>query len=489
LVANIANEVDQGNFDVTGWANFDVYEQCAYYSTSDDAVNGAAVIDVSDSANPVMTELLTTPGIGAAWESLRANVKRGLLVAGNDAEPWLDVYDVSQDCAHPILLSSTAMPTAVGHEGWLSPDGTTYYQADAGDNVTAVDLRNPAEPRELAKVGSSHGGSTSLDGTRAFNCRTSGNALDIWDTTGVAAGIPQGQGSDPVLISSTPLDGGGCQQTYPLFYDGVPYILQMGELGGNLGFCTGTDEVTQSPPQFIDISDETAPRIHAVLVNEVSDPANCHLVQHDRNIAPFSPGDLQPGETNLWEGVTNSWFTYGTHECTPDRTFDPTIIACAEFFSGIRVYDVRDPLEAKEIAYFNWGALSPGLPTIDMAAARPVIRIDTGEIWFASMFKGFTVVKFADGVYPFPETLQCPEQYDHLLDQYSDMCPASMYGETTAAEPSGAAPGQPPADDTQGDNSASPTPVTGGGLAVAALLALAGGWLALSRKRQPRERG
>jgi hypothetical protein len=40
----------------------------------------------------------------------------------------IDLYDISEDCRHPQLKSST--PTGIlGHESGISPDGRTFYSA------------------------------------------------------------------------------------------------------------------------------------------------------------------------------------------------------------------------------------------------------------------------------------------------------------------------------------------------------------------------
>ncbi len=105
---------------------------CAYYDSTllfpkDVLMNaaeglGVIVLDMSDPSQPRKTDQLVSPAMQSPHESVLVNKKRGLLAAvlGNAATNagMLDVYDVSEDCRHPQLLSST--PTAVlGHEsGW-----------------------------------------------------------------------------------------------------------------------------------------------------------------------------------------------------------------------------------------------------------------------------------------------------------------------------------------------------------------------------------
>jgi hypothetical protein len=420
---------------LSGWANADAYGNCFYAGDGNDLnplagnEGGTLAYDVSDPRHPVQTDYITHGALQGPWESLRANVARGLLVADhqtsdliggltfggatgadrNGTSP-LDIYDVASDCGHPRLLSSTVMPEAAGHEGWFQPDGNVYYMTNAGGPVWPVDLRDPQHPRELAEwsTSASHGGSTSADGTRTYKC--SGSGVSILDTSQIAAGQTTSDPSPSVIGEIALPNTSACQETYPVFYGKRPYLIQFGELPG---FVRGCDPAGKLPnfsrPNIIDISDERHPTLVATLLNEVADPKNCVAVQ----------GDVAPA-INLNAIPVSTLFLYGTHMCSVDRLHNPTVLACAEFYSGIRVYDIRDPLHAKEIAYFNTGTLSPSDPTLDMAASRPIIRADRREIWYDSLFDGFHVLKFERGSgYPFPETNVCPAKPDWVIAQYN----------------------------------------------------------------------
>ena len=78
-----------------------------------DQLTGVYVLDMSDPAHPVHTDNLLTPAMQSPHESLSLNAKRGLLAADMGNPPFnpgfVDIYDVSQDCRHPVLKSS--LPT------------------------------------------------------------------------------------------------------------------------------------------------------------------------------------------------------------------------------------------------------------------------------------------------------------------------------------------------------------------------------------------
>ena len=68
---------------------------------------------------------------------------------------------------------------------------------------------------------------------------------------------------------------------------------------------------------------------------EVSDPRNCSVMLTD-------PPDHLGGIPN-----------YSEERCTVDRQENPTMLACGWVNAGVRVFDVRDLLHPKEIAYYK----------------------------------------------------------------------------------------------------------------------------------------
>src|SRR5207244_2132798 len=48
-----------------------------------------------------------------------------------------------------------------------------------------------------------------------------------------------------------------------------------------------------------------------------------------------------------------SGFTYGSHYCSVDNKKNATTLACGYFENGLRVFDIRNPAQPKEIAYYN----------------------------------------------------------------------------------------------------------------------------------------
>jgi hypothetical protein len=411
-----------GHFPTPAWASFDTYEDCAYVAREVGA-GGVVVLDVSDPRNPVPTDTLTTPAMIDPWESMRVNAKRGLLVADGELRSALDVYDVSDDCRHPELLSSTALgPPVKGHEGWFSPDGSTYYMSttrgvggngisalrDHGPTLFPVDLKDPTQPQVMSSwafQAQTHGGSTTEDGTRSYVCQQSTppqDALLVVDTSDVAARETSPQ---PDLQAQIPLeDNQWCQGAYRVTYDGHPYLIQYGERSGAADCSRAEDNWANfGYPRFFDLADETRPRLVGSALLEVHLPEHCESV--------------------TGEGAVNG-LGYSVHHCSPDRLYNPTILACSWFHAGLRVLDIRDPHHPVEIGYFN-----PGINGPVGTVARPVIRSEREEIWFTNDAGGFYVLKFRDGTWPFPKAEKCPEFDDYYFAHYNpeSSCPTANF--------------------------------------------------------------
>src|SRR5260221_9074130 len=111
---------------------------------------------------------------------------------------------------------------------------------------------------------------------------------------------------------------------------------------------------------------------------------------------------------------------YSSHYCTADNPHHTTAIACTWLSSGLRIFDVRDPLHPKEIAYYNSGGRSDtsegnspffevliGTRTKDSTSTgvRWVRGADgTRQIWTMSSLGGLQILRFANGAYPLEKT-------------------------------------------------------------------------------------
>lgn len=348
---------------------------------------GVFVLDMSDPTKPTHVTSLVTPAMLSPHESLVLNQKRGLLAAvmGNPTTypGIIDLYDVTQDCLHPTLLSSS--PTGLlGHESGFSLDGNTFYASSLiTGNVVAVDVSNPVAPVPLwTGEFSSHGVSISDDGNRVYfsSLNVDGSpllrlgldpGLVILDSTDIQDRVLP---PAPKVISkfrweprSTP------QIAIPVTFAGKPHLIEIDEFAG-----VGMPDASSLPgaARIIDISDETKP----VQVSDIR--LEVHQAKH-RDAEQMS----DPGANSPIGG-------YSGHYCSVPTSTDPDILACTFILSGLRVFDIKNPAAPKEIAYFN---PIKGGQAFSMSA--PAFVPERSEIWFTDGNKGFYALRLTNGVW------------------------------------------------------------------------------------------
>lgn len=377
--------------------------ECAYYDTtllfplnalnlSGGDLTGVAVLDMSDPTMPVKTTTLSTPAMQSPHESMVLNQKRGLLAAVT-ANPVfypgiVDVYDLTADCRNPVLKASAPVGV-LGHESGFAPDGNTLYIASlSGRTVTAIDVTDPRLPTPLGVYDfNSHGMNLSDDGNRLYMAANGGagtnspEGLLILDTSAIQARSPNPQvtvvSKYTWALVSTP------QINIPVTINGKPYTIEMDEFRG------GADRVGAA--RIIDISDETAPRVVSNIRLEVNQAA----AQRGEQASDYGTGSLQ---------------NYTGHYCNVPRRVDPGIVACTFILSGLRVFDIRDPYNPREIAYFN-GPIPQTTATgggSAYAMSSPAFVPERGEIWYSDGNTGFYAVKVTNGVWPFADAAVAP---------------------------------------------------------------------------------
>jgi hypothetical protein len=422
--------------------------KCAYYDSASTAVipgtttpratPGVAVIDASDAANPVATTFLTTTSMLDPWESLKVNERRQLLGGVNarngNGGPQIDLYDISGDCRYPQLLTGASVglddgtdqyvAAVRGHEGNFAPDGLTFYAANLGAGyIYPIDITNPSKPRLLTQYftspGRVHGLNISDDGTRAYVAilgqgganpqRAPGsppnNGLQILDVSEVQARVPNPQMK--LVGQVTWDDGGGAQHAIQVRIKGKPYVIHVDEAGSGGNNSTGWNAAcAMNLPawqfaRIIDIRDETKPTVISKLMLEAYDPKHC--------------AEVLPDLAGLGS------FTYGAHYCSVDNRHNATTLACGYFNSGIRVFDIREPAQPKEIAYFNPAGtttMSPGsnhnrnggwvAGGADWCTSQIRLDAKNGTLQTMCQDNGFLTLKFTNGVWPFPGTSTPP---------------------------------------------------------------------------------
>ncbi|WP_454738770.1 LVIVD repeat-containing protein [Cupriavidus necator] len=401
------------------------------------------VVDMSNPDQLVQTAVLSTPAMMNPGEGLRTHAGRGLLIsahynatrgASNEAH-GLDVYDVGTDCRYPQLLATTTLkfkttglpefpgtgpwPTedaAFGHEGAISTDGLTYYIGDYPHNVYhAVDITDPTQPVLLSTFmppsatglkdpitgqGVVHGLSVSNDGNRAYF--TTGaiafrndamvpqtgewrNGFLVVDTSQVQARLPNPKMR--LIFEENYHDNAAEQMTIPFTVKGNRYLLSTGESGTGMIGPKGKKQACAAGltpfgiARIYNLDDESNPVLVKKIILEVNDPKNCSLVA---------------GEIDSTYGLL-----YDSHMCSVDNRDEATTLVCSHFQSGIRVFDIREPANVKEVAYYNPPSVAGPGKALPLCGAISTLDASAGRLYSACGGIGVMSLKFTNSIWPF----------------------------------------------------------------------------------------
>ncbi len=378
--------------------------ECAYYDTTlligRDVTNqagqgtGTYVMDMSNPAKPVLATTLKTLGFTSPHESLRVNHKRGLIAAVFSTPATnlgqLDIYDISADCRNPVFKSSTPFG-GLGHESGFAPDGNTFYTASLYfHTITATDVSDPVLPKPLWVTADyqSHGISLSDDGNRLYMAEAGFNdsdfsGLTILDTTQVQNRTPNPQ--VPIVSRTTWPNVGTPQYAEPFTLKGKKYLLEIDEYGSGANVGAG---------RILDMTDEKKP----VVISNLRLAVNQEKAQ-------TGPQTADPGATMQFQG-------YRGHYCSLPTRIDPTIIPCTFIVSGLRVFDIADPKNPQEIAYFN-GKITPSSDPLRQGAfamSGPVYIPERREVWYSDGNLGFYAVRLTANAKRMTTTVTPPKR-------------------------------------------------------------------------------
>jgi hypothetical protein len=370
--------------------------ECAFYDSSllvgkdipKGVQPGVYAIDMSDPTKPVRTAALQSPASLSPHESMRLNAARGILAMNMGTAATLpgvvDLYDVSEDCRHPVLRSS--MPLALGgHEGGMSPDGRTYWATTTAlPGIYAIDIADPSAPTVIWQSFdyAVHGLSLSADGTRAYLAQVSdfvtsttrgAGGLLILDVSEIQNRVPNAKVREVAKLEwpevSVP------QNNVPVTIAGHKYLIEFDEYDTNVYLPDPADVV--GGVHIINIDDETKPTMTSRIRLEV------HQQEARATDQQGDPGNQRPGQG------------YAAHYCSVPKEVDPGLLACSMIASGLRMFDIRDPEHPREVAYFNQPLVSGVDPTERAAYAMsaPAYAPERAEVWYADSNTGFFNVR------------------------------------------------------------------------------------------------
>jgi hypothetical protein len=369
--------------------------------TSGEPTAGVAVMDVSKPSSPKLVRFLQEKGALFAGETLHASTSKGRAVLAASTyggvpginapkEGWLNIYDVS-NCANPKLMAEVKWPEP-SHTITVSPNGKRVYgtmiHPFTGDGgIQVMDISDMARPRFVGKFhatradGASHAFaaheiSISPDEKRIYAgvIASKGNDLNKnikimppnAEGLGPEAGgiyildnsdLASGKAEPKLRLIGTALHG-GWHSAVQARIKGKPYLVGSGELGA----CPG------AWPRITDISDEKNPRIVGQFKLEMNQKENC---------------PPRTGVEKATGGVVGGPGTASTHFNDVDNARNTRLGLFPMLWAGLRIADLSNPANPKEIAYFK-----PG----DTCASHVRYVPRTRHIWFACAESGFYIL-------------------------------------------------------------------------------------------------
>ena len=96
-------------------------------------------------------------------------------------------------------------------------------------------------------------------------------------------------------------------------------------------------------------------------------------------------------------GASSGLQGYAAHYCNVPRTDDPPLVACSFIVSGLRVFDIRDPRNPREVAYFV--APPADRRSGNYAMSKPAFDNARRVIWYSDGNSGLYGVRIAEDVW------------------------------------------------------------------------------------------
>jgi hypothetical protein len=358
---------------------------------------GWSVVDVTDPTAPGMVTFI--PGPSDTWTA-QVQVADGLLLAGlsriaerfggrPDAsfEECAVVFDV-RDPAAPRELSRIRLGGTGAHRSWWAGGRTAWLSANAagfrGYLLVGIDMSDPEHPTEITRWWLPGQAADEPDPGPDAGVSLHGPAYIVGDRGYLSyggAGMVTLDLSDPRRPRSVsrwspapPFRGGlfgaGVHTARPLPSRGLAVV--HGEAGPER--CEGAPDFAG----LVDIADETRPRLVSQLPRPVPSPGLPYRTYCDKG------GRFGPHDSHLPQGMP--WL-----EDRQDRVY------LTWFNAGLRVYDIADAREPREIAHYvpaDPTRRHGPLPATGLVTQSEVVLVDTrGVIYLTDKNERLTLLR------------------------------------------------------------------------------------------------
>ena len=420
-------------FNRGSFGDLQLKDNCAYASMRDPSdlnalTTGTAVVDVSVPSNPVIPadtanppnpngKILRTRAMIRAYSALElsGNIMVGAFkdFGPNGTNP-LDVYDVS-DCLNPVALSTTYDTAGGNHDGWLTPDGKTYYGIPFGGvrvlsgpagapvlnparvDMHVTDLSDPRHPKHLmtwnrlqlpAEVlalntqplaaTNFHDVSTNKAGTRVYMALYGGNNSLGGNNNNAIPAQNQRCSNGLLILDSSDIVNRVPNPTlrYVSFLSWCDQPLDPDFGDGSTGSAHATEYVIhENGKEYIVSTDESGGGLNGTAAGVCAQRSYGRMIDisDERNpkvVGTFKPDVNKP--ENCAANVAADTSGGMIHYLGFDDRYKMRLTIYAAANQGMRFVDWRDPAHPKEIAYYVKPRHTPGV----MDFVRPDPRYD-----------------------------------------------------------------------------------------------------------------
>jgi hypothetical protein len=222
------------------------------------------------------------------------------------------------------------------------------------------------------------------DGNRAYIADPTGHSLMILDTSEIQARKADPQAKE---ISRLTWDRASIpQNAIPFTKGGHPYVLEFDEYNASTLSDGSADDVGAG--RIIDIADETKPKVVSNLRLQINEPEDHAKYGSD----PGADGEIGGGAQG-----------YAAHYCNIPTRVNPTLVACSFIASGLRLFDISDLDNPKEVGYFvapTQARAENGNRGSAYAMSMPAFVPARKEVWFTDGTSGFYALRLTNGAWP-----------------------------------------------------------------------------------------
>lgn len=380
--------------------------------TGQEEPNGTTILDISDPSNPTIVCHIPSENANcravSVVEDYMGSQKDYLIRNHETGTEWkYEIFDIT-DRANPAKISEITHegdePFNFAHKGYWSEESGLFYSAsnnatfNKGAHLVIHDLTDPANPQYVSswwlpgqKAGEDPAKAITLHhpivdeaNDRVYACYLTGGEV-------VSVDVSDPANPKTAWYIDTEPPGRGTHTAAVINYDDVP------------NFDDGA-----LPRQYVLVSDEAVGRDVA---NERRNPVRTKAYMFDVTNADLSNGGTGvPFPVETWQVPDGDYLDrggrFGPHQFNETidgkyNTFEDKIAWFAYFNAGVRVVDISDPYNLKEVGYYVPEATEFSRP-VTSGQPADVIQINDVDVDYRGL--AYCSDRVGNGLYVFEYT-------------------------------------------------------------------------------------